>query len=307
VVYLGKEEKRGAAMKKKILFAGESWFSHTIHTKGFDSFTTSTYEEGAGYLMEALKSGGYDITYIPNHKVQELFPSSLKHSSASMDVGVPPSLEQIPTELALGSCLATAPSDVGVPPFHNDYDCVILSDIGANTLQLSDRVFMQGEREPDKCEMIRDFVLEGGSFLMIGGYMSFSGINAVSRYHDTAIADILPVSILKTDDRVEIPKGILPTVKQPEHPIFEGIPQDEPWPYFLGYNRTIFSGDGNSQLLAEIGGDPFIAVTEPGDCGGRSAIFSSDCAPHWGSPAFLAWEHYTRLWVQILDWLTGSS
>lgn len=152
---------------------------------------------------------------------------------------------------------------------------------------------MKGEREPDKCEMIRDFVLEGGSFLMIGGYMSFSGIIAVSRYHDTAIADILPVGVLKTDDQVEIPNGILPAVKQPDHPIFKGIPQDESWPYFLEYNRTGFSEGVNSQLLAEIGSDPFIAVAEPEK--GRSALFSSDRAPHWGSPAFLAWEHYTRL------------
>lgn len=128
---------------------------------------------------------------------------------------------------------------------------------------------------------------------MIGGYMSFSGIIAVSRYHDTAIADILPVGVLKTDDQVEIPNGILPAVKQPDHPIFKDIPQDESWPYFLEYNRTVFSEGVNSQLLAEIGSDPFIAVAEPEK--GRSALFSSDRAPHWGSPAFLAWEHYTRL------------
>ncbi|MBP7979955.1 MAG: cytoplasmic protein, partial [Sebaldella sp.] len=27
----------------KILIAGESWTSHTIHIKGFDTFTTSKY------------------------------------------------------------------------------------------------------------------------------------------------------------------------------------------------------------------------------------------------------------------------
>ena len=34
----------------KILIAGESWMSHTVHVKGFDSFTTSVYEEGIEYI-----------------------------------------------------------------------------------------------------------------------------------------------------------------------------------------------------------------------------------------------------------------
>ena len=39
----------------KILIAGESWTSHTIHIKGFDTFTTSVYEEGVKWLKEALE------------------------------------------------------------------------------------------------------------------------------------------------------------------------------------------------------------------------------------------------------------
>lgn len=31
----------------KILFIGESWHIHMIHSKGYDSFTSSKYEEGA--------------------------------------------------------------------------------------------------------------------------------------------------------------------------------------------------------------------------------------------------------------------
>ena len=41
-------------MKKKILLAGESWTSHTIHIKGFDSFFTSFYEEGAELTPQHL-------------------------------------------------------------------------------------------------------------------------------------------------------------------------------------------------------------------------------------------------------------
>lgn len=34
----------------KVLFIEESWHIHMIHSKGYDSFTSSKYEEGApGY------------------------------------------------------------------------------------------------------------------------------------------------------------------------------------------------------------------------------------------------------------------
>ncbi|EIL9339963.1 hypothetical protein LMK54_003247 [Salmonella enterica] len=39
----------------KILFIGESWHIHMIHSKGFDSFTSSKYEEGADYLLSCLR------------------------------------------------------------------------------------------------------------------------------------------------------------------------------------------------------------------------------------------------------------
>lgn len=32
--------------KLKVLFIGESWHIHMIHSKGYDSFTSSKYEEG---------------------------------------------------------------------------------------------------------------------------------------------------------------------------------------------------------------------------------------------------------------------
>lgn len=38
----------------KILFIGESWHIHMIHSKGFDSFTSSKYEEGADYFIILL-------------------------------------------------------------------------------------------------------------------------------------------------------------------------------------------------------------------------------------------------------------
>ncbi len=35
----------------KVLFIGESWHIHMIHSKGYDSFTSSKYEEGATWWI----------------------------------------------------------------------------------------------------------------------------------------------------------------------------------------------------------------------------------------------------------------
>jgi uncharacterized membrane protein len=57
------------AGEHRLLLVGESWFSHTIHTKGFDSFTTSTYEEGCADFVAALESRGWAVDHIPSHLV----------------------------------------------------------------------------------------------------------------------------------------------------------------------------------------------------------------------------------------------
>ena len=49
---------------RRVLIAGESWVTHSIHQKGFDSFTTTAYEEGVGPLRAALEAGGYDVVYL---------------------------------------------------------------------------------------------------------------------------------------------------------------------------------------------------------------------------------------------------
>ena len=248
---------------KKILIAGESWMSYTTHVKGFDSFTTSTYAEGIDGLRDALESGGYEVVHIPNH----LAPAKFPLTSSELE----------------------------------DFALVILSDIGSNTLLLSENVFVRGSVEANRLNLIRDYVHAGGAFLMVGGYMSFTGIDAKSRYGETAIADILPVELLEKDDRSEHPEGVNPEILMPHHPVFGGI--GGPWPHFLGYNRTLKKEEGD--LLAAIAGDPFIAVGTYGE--GRSAAFTSDCAPHWGPGEFMDWEYYNRFWCNLAAWLTGAS
>jgi hypothetical protein len=47
----------------RVLLAGESWVTHSVHVKGVDSFDTSTYTEGGGRLIEALEAAGLDVAW----------------------------------------------------------------------------------------------------------------------------------------------------------------------------------------------------------------------------------------------------
>ncbi|MGX8795114.1 glutamine amidotransferase [Fusibacter sp. JL298sf-3] len=248
-------------MGKKILLAGESWMSYTTHVKGFDSFYTSSYETGEKWLKEALISAGHEVTFMPNHEAMEAFPYSVEALNA--------------------------------------YDCVILSDIGANTLLLPFATFTKSEVRPNRCDVIRDYVLGGGALIMVGGYLTFSGVDAKGKWQDTAVQEVLPVQILATDDRAEHCEGIVPKVCA-THEALKGLP--EVWPHLLGYNKTVLKPEG--ELLVAVGEDPLVALGTYGK--GRSAVFTSDCAPHWAPPEFVNWSAYPTIWHNLIDWVTAS-
>ena len=95
---------------------------------------------------------------------------------------------------------------------------MILSDIGANTLLLSPEVFLEGKRVPNRLELIKEYVAQGGGLVMAGGYLSYQGIYGSARFHRTPIEEVLPVSMLAIDDRIEKPEGIHPSVCQEGSP-----------------------------------------------------------------------------------------
>ncbi|MER2191151.1 MAG: glutamine amidotransferase [Solibacillus sp.] len=72
------------------------------------------------------------------------------------------------------------------------------------------------------------------------------------------------------------------------HPITNDLGD---WPAFLGYNKLKVKE--GAQLLATIEQDPFIVIGEFGQ--GRTAYFTSDCAPHWGTREFMNWHYYKEI------------
>ncbi|MBV9358014.1 MAG: cytoplasmic protein [Chloroflexi bacterium] len=245
----------------RVLIVGESWVTHSIHQKGFDSFTTTSYHEGVGPLRDALLDGAYAVDYLPNHLAASHFPESAD-------------------DLAR-------------------YGAVILSDIGANTLQLHPDTFDRSVPHADRLRVVRDYVAAGGGLIMVGGYLSFQGIDARARYAGTPVEEALPVSLERVDDRVETPGGAAPSVRLPDHPIVAGV--SGAWPQLLGYNRV--QAKPGADMVVSVGPDPLIVAGRFEQ--GRSAVFTSDCGPHWCPPPFVDWEGYPVLWRQLVAWVFG--
>ncbi len=245
----------------KVLFAGEAIYMLTSIYKGWDSFQMGRYVEHGTYFLDALKKAGMDVTYIPTNKVAEEFPWTLEE------------LKQ--------------------------YDVIAVSDVGSNTFLISSRT-MAGEKTPNRLKLIEQYVKEGGGFIMWGGYLSFTGLHGYGFYKRTPIERLLPVELMETDDRVEVPEGFLPRILVKDHPILNGMPDKwEGW--FLSYNRLI-PKDGATVIadIEEYDGDPYLVVWDYGK--GRSLASAVDCAHHGAAPSFLKWEYSSVLYANMVRW-----
>lgn len=246
----------------RVLLLGESWFVHSIHQKGVDSFTTSEFTLGGAEFVAALRECGHQVRHVPAHEVVDVVPGSADELR----------------ELA---------------------DVVVVSDVGANTFQLPPATFTRSEPQPDRTVVLRDFTAAGGGLLMVGGYLTFAGIDARARWGRTPLAEALPVTVLDRDDRVELPAGAEP-VRTGEHPVTAGLP--DAWPALLGLNEVIARPEAT--VLAECAGHPLLVVGVHGR--GRTAAFTSDLAPHWAPPGFTGWAGYPTLFDRTVRWLAGE-
>jgi len=247
----------------RVLLAGETWVMHTIHQKGFDSFTTTEYGEGHRFLQAALEAGGIEVVHLPNHLAPRDFPTTAEELDR--------------------------------------YDAVILSDIGVNTLLLHPDTFVRSKAMPNRAQLLHDWTRAGGGLVMVGGYLTFNGIEGKGNWGGTAVEAALPVTMTPGDDRIEAPQGGRARVVGPDHPIADGL--DEEWPALLGWNRLQARPDAS--VIAEVDGHPLLAAWRFGD--GRAVAFASDCGPHWAPPEFCAWPGYATVWQNIVRWAGGAS
>jgi len=247
----------------KVLYVGDSEVVLNRYLVGADVIEQSYFNDNGRWFRDAMASEPtVEVQHITPHAVPTRFPTRL--------------------------------SDL------QTYEVVIFSDVGYNSM-----IFYPGLTPPyvyplgpDRVGMVREFVEQGGGFLMVGGYLSFAGLNGIARWGGTEIETLLPVGISRTDDRAEVVQGFRFDLVQPDHPIVAGLPWSNTTWTLCGYNKLTLKPGAN--LVASYQGDPIIACWNlPG---GRTAIFASDFAPHWAGD-FVRWPHYARFWKQMVHWL----
>ena len=245
----------------KVLFAGEgiTW-SKTIY-KGWDQFSMTNYSEEGHYFTESLEEENIDFDYIPTNRVQQEFP--------------------------------------WVEEDMKKYDVIIMSDVGSNSLTLTNECYT-GERSPNRMIELEKYVRSGGGFVMFGGYLSYTGLWGRGFYKRTPIEKLLPVNLMETDDRIECPEGVTPKILKGEHPILKGIPDE--WPcWFVSLNRLeAKKGATVLSIVEEYENVPFLTVHEYGK--GRSVASCADCAPHGATPSFFNWEYRSKYFGNIVRW-----
>ena len=172
----------------------------------------------------------------------------------------------------------------------------------------------------------------GAGLAMLGGWESFHG--QLGQYHQSPLAEVLPVVMASADDRRNCAQPCL-VDRRAEHPIVAGLPWETP-PGIGGYNAFL-PKPGAKVLLAGVpfsvrkgeagfqftrGADvPVLVVGEYGR--GRTAALANDVAPHWvggwvdwgdarvcqaiGSGSIEVGNWYARFFCNLITWLANDT
>ncbi len=259
------------ADKLRILYAGSSWMTaitlSTASSFSYDLRGAARWKNTAeAILAQWRKDPRFEVTYLTSWDALAKFPET------------PEALKAIRYSFIL-----------------NDTDSDSL------VLYAGDRIF-RTPMGPNRLKSIREYVRQGGSLLMVGGYFSFTGRHNAGNFSRTPVEEVLPVKCLPVeDDRVEAPEGVTVDVKAPRHPIMRGI-RWTPSPMFTGYNLVEVKEGAEVLATFKETGDPMIAVWSAEK--GKAMAITTGIAPHWGS-SFQQWKYCMRFLNQAAEWLAA--
>ena len=129
---------------------------------------------------------------------------------------------------------------------------------------------------------------------MVGGYLTFAGIEGKARWAGTPVEAALPVTMQTQRRSRRGPRGCR-AGGAPAGPSHRGrLPAE--WPALLGYNRV--AAKAGADVVVAVGDDPLIVAGAYGR--GRGVAFTSDCGPHWCPPPFVDWAGYAPMWQQLV-------
>jgi uncharacterized membrane protein len=150
---------------------------------------------------------------------------------------------------------------------------------------------------PDRFDILRTWIADGGHFHMNGGWYSFSGALGKGGWGRCRLADVFPVECLNQDDLTESTAGYPVRCNLPDHPMARGIDW-KTLPPLLGFNE-VRPAEG-AAIIVEIQNQgrwfPLLASRAHGR--GRVTCWMTGASPHWGIN-FMKWTLYPRFWQQV--------
>jgi uncharacterized membrane protein len=170
----------------------------------------------------------------------------------------------------------------------SNFDAILIDDVESGY-----RAFPRGIGAK-----VRAFVTAGGSLIMAGGSDSFNGkyyLISQGGYGGTPIEEVLPVRMIRPDDRVEGRMTV--SSLDPSHSIAAGLTGT--MPAIFGYNK-VAAKPGSKVLARTASGDPLLVVGQYGK--GRVAAFMTRSNRDWGVE-LKTWEYYNRFWANLIRWV----
>lgn len=180
---------------------------------------------------------------------------------------------------------------------------IILADVETKCLMLHPDFFTRakwGDKPvtfPDRFDLIKKWIYEGGHFHMNGGWYSFTGELGKGGWRRSRLHSIFPVECLEHDDLIESTEGYEVKCNFTEDPIVKDIDWSS-IPPLLGFNEVKKRSD--SKVLIEIKNEdtwhPLLAVSQYGK--GKISTWMTGASPHWGIN-FMKWKEYNKFWQQL--------
>ena len=214
----------------------------------------------------------------------------------------------------LGDDVAAPTSELSLIPFPSN---LLFSDY----LNSFDLIIFQNFRFESFIDIqllnnLKNYVKNGGAFLMIGGKLSFHG----GGYERTPIEDILPVN-MKRGAKEYLNEEFRPTLdkKLLQHPILrlekQSTSNQKTWkslPPLNGLNLGLVPKPGSYVLAAykkKAGAPshPVLVVAKMGK--GRSAVLATDSSWNWNFRLLGeggSGRYYQRFWNNLIAWMTDA-
>jgi uncharacterized membrane protein len=182
-----------------------------------------------------------------------------------------------------------------------DYDLIIFSDVDAKLFQLSPKFFDRSKfgKEiltfPDRIRLSVEHANEGGRYMFLGGWYSFTGELGKGGWGRTRLREMLPVKCLDIEDLVETTEGFSMEMTPEGTALCPSLNLDG-CPPILGYNKTIALDDSIVIARYKETKDPAIVIKNTN--AGKVLVYTSDPCPHWGCN-FVFWDGYPAFWQSL--------